>query len=243
MKALIKGNKLIITKGEEDDFTTSDQDFSDLIYKESGEKIELIGEEKLDKFNEFLINGSIEFDLSNTKVNKNKKENPLDKLKQENKELLSLVVEDDNSNSSNSNSSIEIEEEFEFEETIKPTNKVGEILTDYFNQGWYINKTKIQRGYATYITEVHFKSNGKYFVERKRIAGPKINYLESIALEMKISETGANGLPAIESFIDETEDEKRLVIVSEENLILKYQLKHKNWFINQKKKMLMFNDF
>ena len=223
----------IITK-EGDELITQNE-WSDELYERA--ELELDNVDEL--FEEFINNGSVVIEL-------NKQEPTLQQLAVEpikelpKVDLGSIVL--DNKNSSTSTEEV-IVEEFAFEEELEISQTIGEVVTDFINNGWLIEKTRVQRGYAMYESLVKFKSNGSYSVIKKRIAGPEIKYLESIIKEMRIGETGANGLPVIQKFIDESKDTTILTVISEEHLIIKYKLKPRAYFKKQQQLAVMCSDF
>lgn len=229
----------IITK-EGDELITQNE-WSDELYERA--ELELDNVDEL--FEEFINNGSVVIELSKEV----KQEPTLQQLASEpikdtkielpKVDLGSLVL--DNKNSSTTEETIV--EEFTFEEELEVSQTIGEVVTDFINNGWLIEKTRVQRGYATYESLVKFKSNGSYSVIKKRIAGPEIKYLESIIKEMRIGETGANGLPVIQKFIDEKKDVVLLTVISSEHLIIKYKLKPRAYFKKQQQLAVMCSDF
>lgn len=229
-------NGYIITK-EGDELITQNE-WSDEIYERY--EIELDNVDEL--FEEFINNGSVVIEL-------NKQEPTLQQLASEpikdtkvelpKVDLGSIVL--DNKTSSTTDETIV--EEFSFEEELEVSQTIGEVVTDFINNGWLIEKTRVQRGYATYESLVKFKSNGSYSVIKKRIAGPEIKYLESIIKEMRIGETGANGLPVIQKFIDESKDTTILTVISNEHLIIKYKLRPRAYFKKQQQLAVMCSDF
>ena len=230
-------NGYIITK-EGDELITQNE-WSDEIYERAEIEIDNVDE----LFEEFINNGSVVIEM-------NKKEPTLQQLATEpikdtkvelpKVDLGSIVL--DNKNSSTSTEET-IVEEFSFEEELEISQTIGEVVTDFINNGWLIEKTRVQRGYATYESLVKFKSNGSYSVIKKRIAGPEIKYLESIIKEMRIGETGANGLPVIQKFIDESKDTTILTVISNEHLIIKYKLRPRAYFKKQQQLAVMCSDF
>lgn len=240
MKIDKTNNGYIITK-EGDELITQNE-WSDELYERY--EIELDNVDEL--FEEFINNGSVVIELNKV----TKQEPTLQSLASEpikdNKvelpkvDLGSIVL--DNKTSSTSTEEV-IVEEFAFEENLEVSQTIGEVVTDFINNGWLIEKTRVQRGYATYESLVKFKSNGSYSVIKKRIAGPEIKYLESIIKEMRIGETGANGLPVIQKFIDEKKDVILLTVISSEHLIIKYKLKPRAYFKQQQQLAVMCSDF
>lgn len=230
-------NGYIITK-EGDELITQNE-WSDELYERAEIEIDNVDE----LFEEFINNGSVVIEM-------NKKEPTLQQLAVEpikdtkvelpKVDLGSIVL--DNKTSSTSTEET-IVEEFSFEEELEVSQTIGEVVTDFINNGWLIEKTRVQRGYATYESLVKFKSNGSYSVIKKRIAGPDIKYLESIIKEMRIGETGANGLPVIQKFIDEKKDTTILTVISNEHLIIKYKLRPRAYFKEQQKLAVMCSDF
>lgn len=229
-------NGYIITK-EGDELITQNE-WSDEIYERY--EIELDNVDEL--FEEFINNGSVVIEM-------NKKEPTLQQLATEpikdtkvelpKVDLGSIVLD----NKTSSTTEETIVEEFSFEEELEVSQTIGEVVTDFINNGWLIEKTRVQRGYATYESLVKFKSNGSYSVIKKRIAGPEIKYLESIIKEMRIGETGANGLPVIQKFIDESKDITILTVISNEHLIIKYKLRPRAYFKKQQQLAVMCSDF
>ena len=236
MKIEKAGNSYIITK-EGDELITQNE-WSDEIYEKY--EIELDNVDEL--FEEFINNGSVVIEM-------NKKEPTLQQLATEpikdtkvelpKVDLGSIVLD----NKTSSTTEETIVEEFSFEEELEVSQTIGEVVTDFINNGWLIEKTRVQRGYATYESLVKFKSNGSYSVIKKRIAGPEIKYLESIIKEMRIGETGANGLPVIQKFIDESKDTTILTVISNEHLIIKYKLRPRAYFKKQQQLAVMCSDF
>lgn len=229
-------NGYIITK-EGDELITQNE-WSDELYERAEIEIDNVDE----LFEEFINNGSVVIEL-------NKQEPTLQQLASEpikdtkvelpKVDLGSIVL--DNKTSSTTDETIV--EEFSFEEELEVSQTIGEVVTDFINNGWLIEKTRVQRGYATYESLVKFKSNGSYSVIKKRIAGPEIKYLESIIKEMRIGETGANGLPVIQKFIDESKDTTILTVISNEHLIIKYKLRPRAYFKKQQQLAVMCSDF
>lgn len=240
MKIEKAGNSYIITK-EGDELITQNE-WSDELY----ERVELELDNVDELFEEFINNGSVVIEL-----NKEVKQKPTlqqlavepikdTKLELPKVDLGSLVLDNKSSSASTEET---IVEEFSFEEELEISQTIGEVVTDFINNGWLIEKTRVQRGYATYESLVKFKSNGSYSVIKKRIAGPEIKYLESIIKEMRIGETGANGLPVIQKFIDEKKDVILLTVISSEHLIIKYKLKPRAYFKQQQQLAVMCSDF
>lgn len=229
-------NGYIITK-EGDELITQNE-WSDELYERAEIEIDNVDE----LFEEFINNGSVVIEM-------NKKEPTLQQLATEpikdtkgelpKVDLGSIVLD----NKTSSTTEETIVEEFSFEEELEVSQTIGEVVTDFINNGWLIEKTRVQRGYATYESLVKFKSNGSYSVIKKRIAGPEIKYLESIIKEMRISETGANGLPVIQKFIDESKDTTILTVISNEHLIIKYKLRPRAYFKKQQQLAVMCSDF
>ena len=229
-------NGYIITK-EGDELITQNE-WSDELYERAEIEIDNVDE----LFEEFINNGSVVIEM-------NKKEPTLQQLATEpikdtkvelpKVDLGSIVLD----NKTSSTTEEVIVEEFAFEEELEISQTIGEVVTDFINNGWLIEKTRVQRGYATYESLVKFKSNGSYSVIKKRIAGPEIKYLESIIKEMRIGETGANGLPVIQKFIDESKDTTILTVISEEHLIIKYKLRPRAYFKKQQQLAVMCSDF
>ena len=229
-------NGYIITK-EGDELITQNE-WSDELYERAEIEIDNVDE----LFEEFINNGSVVIEM-------NKKEPTLQQLATEpikdtkvelpKVDLGSIVLD----NKTSSTTEETIVEEFSFEEELEVSQTIGEVVTDFINNGWLIEKTRVQRGYATYESLVKFKSNGSYSVIKKRIAGPEIKYLESIIKEMRIGETGANGLPVIQKFIDESKDTTILTVISEEHLIIKYKLRPRAYFKKQQQLAVMCSDF
>lgn len=239
MKIEKAGNSYIITK-EGDELITQNE-WSDELYERAELELDNIDE----LFEEFINNGSVVIEL-----NKEVKQEPTlqslasepikdTKVELPKVDLGSLVLD----NKTTSSTDETIVEEFAFEEEIEVSQTIGEVVTDFINNGWLIEKTRVQRGYATYESLVKFKSNGSYSVIKKRIAGPEIKYLESIIKEMRIGETGANGLPVIQKFIDEKKDVILLTVISSEHLIIKYKLKPRVYFKQQQQLAVMCSDF
>ena len=236
MKIEKAGNSYIITK-EGDELITQNE-WSDELYERAEIEIDNVDE----LFEEFINNGSVVIEM-------NKKEPTLQQLATEpikdtkvelpKVDLGSIVLD----NKTSSTTEETIVEEFSFEEELEVSQTIGEVVTDFINNGWLIEKTRVQRGYATYESLVKFKSNGSYSVIKKRIAGPEIKYLESIIKEMRIGETGANGLPVIQKFIDESKDTTILTVISEEHLIIKYKLRPRAYFKKQQQLAVMCSDF
>ena len=232
-------NGYIITK-ECDELITQNE-WSDELYERAEIEIDNVDE----LFEEFINNGSVVIEL-----NKVIKQEPTlqslasEPIKDNKVELpkvdLGSIVLDSKSSSTTEET---IVEEFAFEEELEVSQTIGEVVTDFINNGWLIEKTRVQRGYATYESLVKFKSNGSYSVIKKRIAGPEIKYLESIIKEMRIGETGANGLPVIQKFIDEKKDVILLTVISSEHLIIKYKLKPRAYFKQQQQLAVMCSDF
>lgn len=229
-------NGYIITK-EGDELITQNE-WSDELYERAEIEIDNVDE----LFEEFINNGSVVIEM-------NKKEPTLQQLATEpikdtkvelpKVDLGSIVLD----NKTSSTTEETIVEEFSFEEELEVSQTIGEVVTDFINNGWLIEKTRVQRGYATYESLVKFKSNGSYSVIKKRIAGPEIKYLESIIKEMRIGETGANGLPVIQKFIDESKDTTILTVISNEHLIIKYKLRPRAYFKKQQQLAVMCSDF
>lgn len=229
-------NGYIITK-EGDELITQNE-WSDELYERAEIEIDNVDE----LFEEFINNGSVVIEM-------NKKEPTLQQLAVEpikdtkvelpKVDLGSIVLD----NKTSSTTEETIVEEFSFEEELEVSQTIGEVVTDFINNGWLIEKTRVQRGYATYESLVKFKSNGSYSVIKKRIAGPEIKYLESIIKEMRIGETGANGLPVIQKFIDESKDTTILTVISNEHLIIKYKLRPRAYFKKQQQLAVMCSDF
>lgn len=239
MKIDKTNNGYIITK-EGDELITQNE-WSDEIYERAEIEIDNVDE----LFEEFINNGSVVIEL-----NKEVKQEPTlqslasepikdTKVELPKVDLGSLVLD----NKTSSTTEETIVEEFTFEEELEVSQTIGEVVTDFINNGWLIEKTRVQRGYATYESLVKFKSNGSYSVIKKRIAGPEIKYLESIIKEMRIGETGANGLPVIQKFIDESKDTTILTVISEEHLIIKYKLRPRAYFKKQQQLAVMCSDF
>lgn len=236
MKIEKAGNSYIITK-EGDELITQNE-WSDELYERAEIEIDNVDE----LFEEFINNGSVVIEM-------NKKEPTLQQLATEpikdtkvelpKVDLGSIVLD----NKTSSTTEETIVEEFSFEEELEVSQTIGEVVTDFINNGWLIEKTRVQRGYATYESLVKFKSNGSYSVIKKRIAGPEIKYLESIIKEMRIGETGANGLPVIQKFIDESKDTTILTVISNEHLIIKYKLRPRAYFKKQQQLAVMCSDF
>ena len=236
MKIEKAGNSYIITK-EGDELITQNE-WSDELYERAEIEIDNVDE----LFEEFINNGSVVIEM-------NKKEPTLQQLATEpikdtkvelpKVDLGSIVLD----NKTSSTTEETIVEEFAFEEELEISQTIGEVVTDFINNGWLIEKTRVQRGYATYESLVKFKSNGSYSVIKKRIAGPEIKYLESIIKEMRIGETGANGLPVIQKFIDESKDTTILTVISNEHLIIKYKLRPRAYFKKQQQLAVMCSDF
>ena len=236
MKIEKAGNSYIITK-EGDELITQNE-WSDELYERAEIEIDNVDE----LFEEFINNGSVVIEM-------NKKEPTLQQLATEpikdtkvelpKVDLGSIVLD----NKTSSTTEEVIVEEFAFEEELEISQTIGEVVTDFINNGWLIEKTRVQRGYATYESLVKFKSNGSYSVIKKRIAGPEIKYLESIIKEMRIGETGANGLPVIQKFIDESKDTTILTVISNEHLIIKYKLRPRAYFKKQQQLAVMCSDF
>ena len=239
MKIEKAGNSYIITK-EGDELITQNE-WSDELYERAEIEIDNVDE----LFEEFINNGSVVIELN--KVTKQEPTlqslatEPIKDTKVElpKVDLGSLVLD----NKTSSTTEETIVEEFTFEEELEVSQTIGEVVTDFINNGWLIEKTRVQRGYATYESLVKFKSNGSYSVIKKRIAGPEIKYLESIIKEMRIGETGANGLPVIQKFIDESKDTTILTVISEEHLIIKYKLRPRAYFKKQQQLAVMCSDF
>ena len=236
MKIEKAGNSYIITK-EGDELITQNE-WSDELYERAEIEIDNVDE----LFEEFINNGSVVIEM-------NKKEPTLQQLATEpikdtkvelpKVDLGSIVLD----NKTSSTTEETIVEEFSFEEELEVSQTIGEVVTDFINNGWLIEKTRVQRGYATYESLVKFKSNGSYSVIKKRIAGPEIKHLESIIKEMRIGETGANGLPVIQKFIDESKDTTILTVISNEHLIIKYKLRPRAYFKKQQQLAVMCSDF
>ena len=236
MKIEKAGNSYIITK-EGDELITQNE-WSDELYERAEIEIDNVDE----LFEEFINNGSVVIEM-------NKKEPTLQQLATEpikdtkvelpKVDLGSIVLD----NKTSSTTEETIVEEFSFEEELEVSQTIGEVVTDFINNGWLIEKTRVQRGYATYESLVKFKSNGSYSVIKKRIAGPEIKYLESIIKEMRVGETGANGLPVIQKFIDESKDTTILTVISNEHLIIKYKLRPRAYFKKQQQLAVMCSDF
>ena len=239
MKIEKAGNSYIITK-EGDELITQNE-WSDELYERAEIEIDNVDE----LFEEFINNGSVVIELN--KVTKQEPTlqslatEPIKDTKVElpKVDLGSLVLD----NKTSSTTEETIVEEFTFEEELEVSQTIGEVVTDFINNGWLIEKTRVQRGYATYESLVKFKSNGSYSVIKKRIAGPEIKYLESIIKEMRIGETGANGLPVIQKFIDESKDTTILTVISNEHLIIKYKLRPRAYFKKQQQLAVMCSDF
>lgn len=239
MKIDKTNNGYIITK-EGDELITQNE-WSDELYERAELELDNIDE----LFEEFINNGSVVIEL-----NKEVKQEPTlqslasEPIKDTKVELpkvdLGSIVLD---NKTSSTTEETIVEEFSFEEELEVSQTIGEVVTDFINNGWLIEKTRVQRGYATYESLVKFKSNGSYSVIKKRIAGPEIKYIESIIKEMRIGETGANGLPVIQKFIDESKDTTILTVISNEHLIIKYKLRPRAYFKKQQQLAVMCSDF
>lgn len=226
---------IIITKDSDEFFTINE--WLDELY--DSEEIEVESDKSQVYFDEFMKNGSVTLPRQLNKVV------TLESLAVEPIKETKTVVDTQLTNLLTDNKVQEetIIEEFTFEEELESTQTIGEVVTDYINNGWLIEKTRVQRGYATYESLVKFKSNGAYSIIKKRIAGPEIKYLESIIKEMRIGETGANGLPVIQKFVDEKKDVILLTIISNEHLIIKYKLKPRAYFKQQQQLAVMCSDF
>lgn len=114
---------------------------------------------------------------------------------------------------------------FEFDET-KNEETIGEYLSYLFSENWNIFRIQVKRGISIEESKLIFLQNGKCRMERKTISGLPINFLISIAQEVRPTRTGADAR-VYDSVITKNVKTSKMVRFFCGDITFTYELKEK----------------